>query len=63
MVSFDNNILCTNTFPTDGSNPTHTLQSQNYEFIYTPSSTLPGEEDTSLGVPRRDTGDVSRDGS
>jgi len=64
MISFDNNLLCTNTFSADGTTePTHTLQSQNYEFIYTPSSNLPGEEDTSIGVPRRDAGDVARDGS
>lgn len=54
MVSFDNQILCTNTVSTDPSvAPIHTLQTLNYEFIYTPSIS---------GEPRRDEGDVARDG-
>jgi hypothetical protein len=59
-VAFNNNILCTNNLPTDGSSPTHTLQSVDYQFIYAPSgSTLPipatGEGDTK-GQPQRKEG-------
>lgn len=32
MISFDNNILCTNVL----SPPSHTLQSMDYQFVYTP---------------------------
>lgn len=54
MVSFDNQILCTNTLSADPNVPsTHTLQTLDYEFIYTP---------TVSGEPRRDAGDVARDG-
>ena len=66
-ISFDNNIFCTNTF----SPPAHTLQSQDYQFIYTPVAGGGGvtptpqtaSGDTSDGKPRRDSGDVARDGS
>ena len=51
-ISFDNNIFCTNTF-SETEPAVHTLQAQNYQFIYTP---------TSQGIIRRDTGDVARDG-
>lgn len=55
MVAFDNQILCTNTLSTDPTvPPTHTLQTLNYQFIYTPTS--------GTGQPRRDAGDISRDG-
>lgn len=58
MIAFQNQILCTNTLPTDGLNPTHTLQQLDYEFIYAPFG------DTSSGTqPKRDAGDISRDGS
>ena len=60
MVAFQNQILCTNTLPADGLNPTHTLQSLDYEFIYTPYG--PGGT-TSGTQPRRDAGDISRDNS
>jgi hypothetical protein len=62
MISFDNNIFCTNTIPTNIDNPpTHTLQSIDYQFIYTPvGSIVPlpgtGEGDTT-GQPSRDAGD------
>jgi hypothetical protein len=63
-LSFDNNIFCSNTF----SPPNHTLQSQGYQFIYTPVfGAIPvpqsAEGDTSDGKPRRDGGDVARDGN
>ena len=48
-ISFDNNIFCTNTF----SPASHTLQVQDYQFIYTQGNIE--------GKPRRDTGDVARD--
>lgn len=51
MIAFDNNILCTNTLPTDGSEPTHTLQTLDYQFIYTPG--------TPDGKPRRDESDIA----
>lgn len=65
MVSFDNQTFCTNTIP-DNINltPTHTLQSIDYSFVYTPvSGVIPGtgEGDTD-GQSRRSAGDQSRDG-
>jgi len=65
MISFDNNILCTNTLPPPGSSadavPVHTLQSIDYQFIYTQSPTH-ADGDTE-GQPSRDAGDLSREGS
>ena len=69
MVSFDNQIFCTNTLSATAS-PTHTLQTQSYTFIFTPvssSGTISGASGTtsvgdSDGQPRRDAGDVSREG-
>jgi hypothetical protein len=60
MLSFDNNILCTNTV----NPPVHSLQTVDYQFIYTPSGlTIPvppvGVGDQSEGQPRRDEGDQS----
>lgn len=56
MVSFDNQIFCTNTLSADTSVPsTHTLQQLPYQFVYSPSAPS--------GEPRRDPGDVARDGS
>lgn len=58
MVSFENQILCTNTISTDPNvAPTHTLQTLDYQFIFIPTSAT-GE---GSGQPRRDAGDVSRD--
>jgi hypothetical protein len=52
MIGFDNQMLCTNTLPADASQPpVHTLQTLDYQFVFTPTST---------GQPRRDLGDVSR---
>ena len=48
-ISFDNNIFCTNTF----SPANHTLQFQDYQFVYTQGNTD--------GKPRRDAGDVARE--
>lgn len=62
MISFDNQTFCTNTIPADTTTPpTHTLQSQTYQFVYSPSITPTGEGDTT-GAPRRDLGDLARDG-
>jgi hypothetical protein len=63
MVAFQNQILCTNTLPTDGSTPSHTLQSLDYQFVYAPvAGNLPGTgEGDTTGEPRRDAGDLSRD--
>jgi hypothetical protein len=57
MIAYQNQILCTNNLPTDGTNPTHTLQSLCYDFVYVPTAgvNIPstGEGDT-IGVqPRR----------
>jgi len=63
MISFDNNIFCTNTTVPLA----HTLQEQNYQFVYTPAGlTIPvppvGEGDQSDGTqPRRDESDQSGD--
>lgn len=62
MIAFQNQILCTDTIPTDGSAPTHTLQKLDYEFIFATPLPMTGEDDT-LAAPRRDAGDLSRDGS
>jgi len=66
MVSFQNQTFCTDTLPTDGTAPSHTLQIIDYSFVYTPSVTdnipLTGEGDTTGTQPRRDSGDTSRDG-
>lgn len=71
MVSFDNNIFCTNIIPEDNAiDPTHTLKTVDYNFIYTPSSAFsPGSAGTGVGAgvgdsdgqPRRDEGDLVRD--
>lgn len=53
MVEFDNQILCTNILSTDPTvPPVHTLQTLSYQFIHASTG----------GAPRRDEGDVSRDG-
>lgn len=68
MISYNNQTLCTNTIPADPTiPPTHTLQTKDYQFIYTPvGGSIPiigtGEGDTQ-GVPRRDGGDQARDGT
>jgi hypothetical protein len=63
MVSFQNQILCTNTIPTDGSSPTHTLQELPYTFVFAPSILPPTGEGDTPGAPRRDAGDLARDSS
>lgn len=61
MVSFDNNTFCTNNIPSDTTiPPTHDLQVQDYQFIYSPSPIPTAEGDTD-GRPRRDEGDLARD--
>lgn len=60
MISFDNNILCTNSV----APLSHTLQAIDYQFIYAPSGlTIPpvGEGDSSDGAPRRDESDLAGD--
>lgn len=53
MIAYQNQILCTNNLPTDGTAPTHTLQSLCYDFVYVPTVTVnipgTGEGDT-IGV-------------
>lgn len=73
MVAFQNQILCNNSLPTLGNPydatfpaPSHTLQAQDYTFVYAPfvSGNIPqvGDGDTSTGTqPRRDPSDQSRD--
>lgn len=73
MVAFQNQILCNNALPTLSNPydatfpaPSHTLQAQNYTFVFAPfvGGNIPqvGEGDTSTGTqPRRDAGDTSRD--
>lgn len=63
MVSFNNNILCTNVLPANGT-PSHTLQKLTYNFVYAPyGGTIPvpvtGENDTTGTHPRRDDTDLS----
>lgn len=60
MISYDNNIFCINTTPTDiDVESTHTLQSLPYNFIFTPTGT--GSVGDTETQPRRDAGDVARD--
>lgn len=66
MIAFQNQILCTNNLPSDGTNPSHTLQSLDYDFVYVPTVTVnipgTGEGDT-VGVdPRRGPGTQANDG-
>ncbi len=73
MISFKNQVLCTDTLPTIGNPyiaeefipPSHELQTKAYQFVYTPFVTdntpLTGEGDTTGTQPRRDAGDQSRD--
>lgn len=59
MISFDGNIFCTNNIPDDvDEDPTRTLQSLAYQFVYTPvAENVPGtgEGDTD-GKPLRNVG-------
>lgn len=60
MISFDNNIFCTNNIPADITiDPVRELQQIAYEFIYAPIAVPVGEVQVSDGAPRRDEGDVS----
>jgi len=66
-VSFDGQVFCTNTIPADTNiAATHTLQQQAYQFIFAPTvagiSVVPTAEGDETTEPRRDEGDVSRDG-
>lgn len=65
MVSFDDNIFCTNTLPADPTvNPTHTLQSLTYQFVKTLTIPIaPTAEGDTDGKPFRDEGDQSGEGS
>ncbi len=64
MISFDDNIFCTNNIPEGDATPTHDLKIIDYSFVFTPvasgSNTSTGN--TSDGQPRRDEGDVAREG-
>jgi hypothetical protein len=66
MIAYQNQILCTNNLPTDGSNPNHTLQNLCYDFVYVPTAQVnipsTGEGDT-IGIqPRRGPQDGSGGG-
>lgn len=56
MISFDNQIFCTNIIPQDiDQNPSHELQAIDYKFVYTPGvggNVGTGEGDSD-GQPRR----------
>jgi hypothetical protein len=64
MVAYQNQILCVNNLPTDGADPTHTLQSVDYDFIYVPFANVPatGEGDTIGNQPRRGPTNQANDG-
>lgn len=62
-ISFDDQIFCTNTLPSDINEvSTHTLQQIEYQFVYTPTagSSYTGEGDNTA-QPRRNEGDLARD--
>lgn len=65
MISFDDNIFCINNIPEDiDEDPSRTLQSLPYQFVYTPvAEGVPGtaEGDTD-GKPRRGVGDTGTGG-
>lgn len=52
MVAFQNQILCKNFLPTDGSSPNHILQTLDYQFVYTQGVPGTAEGDTD-GKPSR----------
>lgn len=57
-VSFDDQIFCTNTIPSDiDVPPEHTLQALDYRFVYTPAGITEGD---ATSKPRRDEGDLAR---
>jgi hypothetical protein len=61
MISFDNNIFCTNIIPEDvDTDPSRTLQSLPYQFVYSQSAlgSPDGAEGDTEGKPRRDTRDI-----
>ncbi len=63
MVSFDNNIFCTNNIPADVNiPPSRDLQEINYEFIFSSNINV-GEGDSSDGKPRFDVSDLLGDRS
>ena len=68
MISFNNNIFCTNTIPADNNiDPTHDLQTMKYQFIYTPVGSItpisPSAEGVSEGSQQaRDNGDIANSG-
>lgn len=60
-VSFDNQIISEVTIPADiAQPPTSKLKELPYSFVYVPVIAGDGNAD---GVPRRDEGDISRDGN
>jgi hypothetical protein len=75
MISFDDNMFCINDIPTDIDQPaTHTIQEIDYQFIYSPAGIITPTGTSTAGSsgtissgdttnqPRRDEGDISRDG-
>jgi hypothetical protein len=59
MISFDDNIFCTNTT----SPMAHTLQQYNYQFVYAPSVLSGGEGSTGTGANRRTSEDIADAGN
>lgn len=57
MISFDDNIFCTNTLPDSiDEDPSHTLNTLEYRFVYTPTTAgagVPTAEGDASGKPRR----------
>jgi len=70
MISFDDNMLCTNTIPADNTiDPSRSNQVVDYQFVYVPTgATSPISSGTTGDLtdgtqPRRDEGDTARDGN
>jgi hypothetical protein len=65
MISFDDNIFCTNIIPTDTTvNPEHTLQSLTYKFVHTLTIPIvPTAEGDTDGKPQRNESDLAGEGS
>lgn len=67
MVSFDDQIFCTNNLPDDvDEDPSRTLNTLDYRFVYAPTSpfspAVPTTDGDSTTKPRRDAGDQATAG-
>jgi hypothetical protein len=63
-VSFDNNYISILNNPTDiTQTPSVSVNELNYTFVYSPSISSSNSSSSEGGAPRRDEGDIARDGT